>query len=91
VRSHISTQTRADIAGIPVAHSSDDVIRWETPQGAIACGHCGSTETEISFEFLAFTRRICRACGETFYTMAPRSTEDRVFDLTPTTRKTKQR
>jgi hypothetical protein len=55
----------------------------------MACGHCGSEETEISFEFLAFTRRTCRACGETFYTIAARSTDDRVFELTP--RKTKQR
>jgi hypothetical protein len=58
------------------------VIRWEAPQGAVACSHCGSEDTDISFEFLAFTRRVCRRCGDTFYTFAGRSTDRRVFGMT---------
>ena len=58
------------------------MIRWEAPQGAVVCSYCGSEETDISFEFLAFTRHVCRACGEAFYTIAARSTGDRVFGQT---------
>jgi len=58
------------------------VIRWETPQATVVCGHCGSEDTKISFEFLAFARHICRGCGEAFYTLTTRSTDRTVFGAT---------
>jgi transposase-like protein len=51
------------------------MIRWEGPQRTVECGHCGSSDTEVSFEFMAFTRHHCRACGSSFTTFTGRSGE----------------
>lgn len=51
------------------------MIRWEGPQRTVDCGHCGSSDTEVSFEFLTFTRHHCRACGATFVTFSAGSRE----------------
>jgi hypothetical protein len=54
------------------------MIRWEAPLREVACSDCGSNDTEVSFEFLAFTHRICRSCGATFVTIGDPS-RDRKF------------
>ena len=51
------------------------MIHWETPLRAVECRNCGSSDTRVSFEFLAFTRRVCRDCGAAFVTIADPSGE----------------
>ncbi len=51
------------------------MIRWEGPHRTVECGHCGSIDTEVSFEFLAFTRYHCRACGTNFVIFSAGSRE----------------
>jgi len=51
------------------------MIHWEAPLSDVACRSCGSTDTRVSFEFLAFTRRTCRDCGAAFVTIADPSGE----------------
>lgn len=51
------------------------MIHWETPLREVACRNCGSSDTRVSFEFLAFTRRVCRECGAAFVTIADPSGE----------------
>jgi len=49
------------------------MIRWEAPSGTVSCVSCQSGETRVSFEFLTFTRRVCRNCGAVFITVGERS------------------
>jgi len=56
------------------------MIHWEAPLRAVSCRNCGSSDTKVSFEFLAFTRRICPDCGAAFVTIADLSGE-RVFTV----------
>jgi len=51
------------------------MIHWEARSSNVACTSCFSSDTRMLFEFLAFTRHVCHACGETFVTVAPRSDE----------------
>jgi len=70
---------RGPVVGFEVAHASRGrMIHWEAPLRAVACRNCGSSDTRVSFEFLAFTRRICPECGAAFVTIADLSGE-RVF------------
>ena len=32
----------------------------------VACSACGSVDTQVSFEFLCYTRHMCRVCSTTF-------------------------
>jgi hypothetical protein len=66
------------MVGFEVAHPTTAMIHWEAPLRAVACGNCGSSDTRVSFEFLAFTRRVCPECGTAFVTIADLSGE-RVF------------
>ena len=51
------------------------MIHWEAPLRDVACRKCGSSDTRVSFEFLAFTRRVCRDCGAAFVCIADPSGE----------------
>jgi hypothetical protein len=51
------------------------MIHWEVPLREMACKKCGCSETRVSFEFLAFTRRVCPECGAAFITIADPSGE----------------
>jgi hypothetical protein len=70
-----SLKIRAQEDGVEVAHPIEAMIHWEAPLGDVACRSCGSTDTRVSFEFLAFTRRTCRDCGAAFVTIADPSGE----------------
>jgi hypothetical protein len=54
------------------------MIHWEARSSNAACTGCFSTDTRTLFEFLAFTRHVCRACGQTFVTVAQPSNESRL-------------
>jgi hypothetical protein len=51
------------------------MIHWEARSSNVACTGCFSSDTRMLFEFLAFTRHVCRACGQTFVTVAQPSNE----------------
>jgi hypothetical protein len=51
------------------------MIHWEARSSNVACTSCFSSDTRMLFEFLAFTRHVCRACGQTFVTVAQPSNE----------------
>lgn len=44
------------------------MIYWEAQSNAmkVACSACGSVDTQVSFEFLCYTRHTCRVCSTTF-------------------------
>jgi ribosomal protein S27E len=44
------------------------MIYWEAHSNEmkVACSACGSLDTQVSFEFLRYTRHTCRACSTTF-------------------------
>jgi hypothetical protein len=46
------------------------MIHWEARSSNVVCTSCFSSDTRMLFEFLAFTRHVCRACGQTFVTVA---------------------
>jgi hypothetical protein len=51
------------------------MIHWETPSRKVACTTCHSTDTRVWFEFLTFTRHVCRACRAPFVTVAQRAAD----------------
>ena len=68
------------VPGFQIAHAGRDaMIHWEAPPHVVGCSNCGSSDTQVSFEFLLFTRRICRTCGLAFVTITDPSSRDRVF------------
>ena len=44
------------------------MIYWEAQSSEmnVACSACGSVDTQVSFEFLCYTRHTCRVCSTTF-------------------------
>ena len=44
------------------------MIYWEAQSNEmkVACSACGSVDTQVSFEFLCYTRHTCRVCSTTF-------------------------
>ena len=42
------------------------MISWEAPSRHVPCTCCRSIETQVTLEFLTFTRYMCRQCGESF-------------------------
>lgn len=44
------------------------MIYWEAQSNEmkVACSACGSVDTQVSFEFLCYTRHTCRICSTTF-------------------------
>ena len=44
------------------------MIYWEAQSNEmkVACSACGSIDTQVSFEFLRYTRHTCRVCSTTF-------------------------
>jgi hypothetical protein len=56
------------------------MIHWEPRSSNVACTSCFSSDTQMLFEFLAFTRHVCRACGQTFVTVDQPSNESSMLD-----------
>jgi hypothetical protein len=44
------------------------MIYWEAQSNEmkVACSACGSADTQVSFEFLCYTRHTCCVCSTTF-------------------------